>query len=127
SRPRNLSWRPDCARSRDQSIPFAGHPLSCLLPLLDGRDLAGGRIAHFALAFANSVSRIAPDLERRSRLATRYVALRARWDRATASTRLQLEKSIDFRRGQSFAPASQRRGRTQSADLRKSGRSRFHH
>src|SRR4029077_2213801 len=74
-RPGNLSRRPGCARGRGQSVSLARNFLSCLSPLLDSRDFAGGRVDHFALAFANSVSRMAPDLERCSRLATRDVAL----------------------------------------------------
>src|SRR5207248_5633858 len=108
-RPGNLSWRPRCAGGRDQSVPLARDFLFCLSPLLDGRDLTGHHPGYLTFPSANSISRMAPDLERRSRLATRDVALWTRWNRATAGARLYLEKSIDFRSDQSFAQTSQRR------------------
>src|SRR5438477_341441 len=74
-RPRNLSRRHGRARGRDQSVSFACHFLSCLSPLLDGRDLARNCAGYPAFPFTNSISRLAPDLERRPRLATRDAAL----------------------------------------------------
>ena len=37
-RPGNFSRRPGCTRGRNQSVSLARHFLSCLSPLLDGRD-----------------------------------------------------------------------------------------
>ena len=73
--PGNLSRRPGCARGCDQSIPVARDFLFCLSPLLDSCDFTGHRPGHLAFNSANSISRMAPDLERRSRLATRDAAL----------------------------------------------------